>query len=159
MVSREHNMMIWPCKISLHSTTSTTWTRIPGTTFSSVSPRVTNQTTVTLVCHPCREISFLIFYVVCPSAILLGQNILGYYLEKKNLHDYMGVDTYVKQCFEKDDLKWIPTRNSFALQNIGSAVASEENADEKIVKALRDVSVGLAHSGKRSGCSRSHECA
>ena len=60
----------------------------------------------------------------------------------------------MKQCFEKDDHKWIPSRNSFALQNIGSAVASEENADEKIVKALRDVSVGLATLGKEVGMLR-----
>ena len=80
--------------------------------------------------------------------------ILGYYLEKKNLHDYMGVDTYVKQCLEKDDLKWIPSRTSFALQNAGRAVASEENSNEKIVKALRDVSVGLATLGKEVGMLR-----
>ncbi len=56
-----------------------------------------------------------------------------YHLQaKKNPMDYTGVDSYVKECMDEDDLAWIPNRTSLVMQNRGMHLAlSGDGSDDE----------------------------
>ena len=55
-----------------------------------------------------------------------------YYLLQKNEMEYTGVDTFVKECYDKEKLIWIPNRMSFMMQNaMGGAGSKDDDSDKK----------------------------
>lgn len=64
----------------------------------------------------------------------------GYYLEKKSRAEYTGVDTYVKECLDKNELKWIPQKNSFGIQSVQGMGTEVANDEDDIAEALGKIS-------------------
>ena len=52
------------------------------------------------------------------------------YLAKKNPLGFTGVDSYVKDCLDRTDMKWLPTRTSFVIQNASEADDEVGESDE-----------------------------
>ena len=55
-----------------------------------------------------------------------------YYLKKKSRMEYTGADTFVRECYDRGKLIWIPNRMSFMIQNAkGGAGAKKADGDKK----------------------------
>ena len=63
---------------------------------------------------------------------------------QKNEMEYTGVDTYVKQCYDQEELIWLPNRMSFMIQSVLGVVAgnekeqSDKSADREALAAIVD---------------------
>mmetsp|Transcript_33644 Transcript_33644/g.42362 ORF Transcript_33644/g.42362 Transcript_33644/m.42362 type:complete len:686 (-) Transcript_33644:267-2324(-) len=54
-----------------------------------------------------------------------------FYLEKKDSSGYTGAEYYVKECIDKDDNSWFPTRTSLELQ-ARNVVVNETSMEEQV---------------------------
>ena len=50
---------------------------------------------------------------------------------QKNEMEYTGVDTYVKQCYDQEELIWLPNRMSFMIQSVLGVVAGNEKEQSR----------------------------
>ena len=71
-----------------------------------------------------------------------------YYLKKRNKAEYTGVHSFVTECQENEDLKWIPNRTSFVIQNVKGTATEEKEDGESIVEVLGTMSKSITSLGK-----------
>jgi hypothetical protein len=54
-----------------------------------------------------------------------------YYLKTKNRLEYTGADTFVRECYDRGKLNWIPNRMSFMIQNAKGGAGPATTNDKK----------------------------
>jgi hypothetical protein len=74
-----------------------------------------------------------------------------YYLSRKNPMEFTGIDTYVKNCLDNKDQKWLPDKSSLRIQNfllhgIGTnngKKKNEKSEEELTMEVLNTVYEGI----------------
>lgn len=89
--------------------------------------------------------------LIGPYLPICSRCILNNIKSNNETREYTGVDTFVKECYDKDKLVWIPNRMSFMMQNAMGGVGSKDDDSDKKPDPLVAMAANIEALGKQVG--------